>query len=681
VRTAAAALAAALFAAVLVTASPPPAAHAEGPPLAGLVIEGPLWRAENRFMIDWSGGPDDRLGYRMLNASWAPNEVVAWPQSDTRFDFSIPVPPGATPPPGEYQVRLWLVRGGPDGDERGPPADVVLRYDDATPGLPGVSTPAGWLDGRGPVPASLRAPAAVPLSGIVGYAASISALPGGSPCALPSRCGAEEIDFFGAAGSAQLQLGALPEGVEYLNVVAVSGSGVASPVRSVPIYVDRSAPAIRFAGVPEGWVSHPVAVTAIADDPAAGMTAAGPTGPFTAVAVDGGAPTSALSGSAVATVAGEGLHRVAAWGRDALGNVGEPASAATTTVRIDATPPRAAFAAAQRPQDPELIEVAVADALSGPSPERGSIEIRPAGTSRRFEPLPVRMTAAGLQARWSSDDFPPGSYEFRATAFDGAGNSTRTTSRADGTPMVLGNPIKLPTALESGFGGATLVRQHCHRVDGGRRCRREAVTEFESRPATWTVPFGRSLRFGGILRAAAGAPLARLPVEVVETFAGGADLALRRTTVVTRADGRFDARLAPGPSRQVEAFFPGTRTLTRAAGRAVTMAVRAGVRFGASSEAAKIGGEPVRFSGRLLADEATIPRTGRPIELQFRIPGGAWTEFRSVQTDRHGRFRYPYAFTDDDSRGIRFRFRAVSPDQSGWPYRPAASPPVAVTGY
>ena len=77
---------------------------------------------------------------------------------------------------------------------------------------------------------------------------------------------------------------------------------------------------------------------------------------------------------------------------------------------------------------------------------------------------------------------------------------------------------------------------------------------------------------------------------------------------------------------------------------------------------------------------AAIPSYGRPIQLQFRLPGDPWTEFRTVQTDAQGNFRYPYAFTDDDSRGIRFLFRAYAPPQPGWPYEPAVSRPVAVTG-
>ena len=71
---------------------------------------------------------------------------------------------------------------------------------------------------------------------------------------------------------------------------------------------------------------------------------------------------------------------------------------------------------------------------------------------------------------------------------------------------------------------------------------------------------------------------------------------------------------------------------------------------------------------------------GHPVELQFRLPGRDWSEFRTVQTDAHGRFRYAYSFSDDDSRGIRFQFRAAVPEQSGWPYESGVSRPVAVTG-
>jgi hypothetical protein len=650
----------------------PTAASAD---LGGLRVEGLpwAWHAGRVFNVEWDEVANGPVSYRFLNTPW--DEGVYWRDAPTSMQIPVPVPPwAALPPPGEYVVELRVGSG--------PPSTLRLRYDPSVPGPPQVAVPSGWFDSHAQIPVAIEPPPYVPPSTIFGYAYSVSANPGETPCATAGFCVDTDFDLPGGVDRRELTVGPLPDGTSYLNVIAVSGAGIVSPVASLPLHIDASPPAIRFAGVPSDWVNHPVTVTALAEDRASGTAAAGPNGPFTALAIDGGTPTLALGGAVAATIRGDGTHLVTAWARDQLGNASGAEATPPATVRIDEAPPRVAFANAQRAEDPELIEVAVADPLSGPSADRGSIEVRPAGTSQAFEPLRTKTTAAGLQARWSSDDYAPGGYEFRAIGFDAVGNRTLSEQRADGTPMVLRNPIKIPTAIESGFGGARLVWQRCHRLDGDRRrCRRETVTGFGSRPASRTIAYGRPLRFGGVLRNATGAPLAGLPVEIVETFAAGADAAQRRTTVTSRGDGRFDALLAPGPSRRVEAFFAGTKTLTRSAGRKVAMEVRAGVRFAASTSAARIGAEPVIFSGRLFAGEAKIHRTGRPIQLEFRIPGGEWSEFRTVQTDRHGRFRYPYAFTDDDSRNIRFQFRAVSPEQSDFPYRPAASAPVVVTGY
>ena len=54
-----------------------------------------------------------------------------------------------------------------------------------------------------------------------------------------------------------------------------------------------------------------------------------------------------------------------------------------------------------------------------------------------------------------------------------------------------------------------------------------------------------------------------------------------------------------------------------------------------------------------------------------------WTEFRTVQSDAAGRFPYPYSFSDDDSAGVRFLFRAFVPATGGWPFAPATSRPLA----
>ena len=150
--------------------------------------------------------------------------------------------------------------------------------------------------------------------------------------------------------------------------------------------------------------------------------------------------------------------------------------------------------------------------------------------------------------------------------------------------------------------------------------------------------------------------------------------------VRTASDGSFSLRLPPGPSREVSAAFAGTRTLTRAGGRSLRLDVLASARLRASTATAKVGGAPIVFSGSVARSGTAALEEGLPVELQFRYPGAGWSGFRTVQTDARGRFRYAYRFSDDDSRGVRFEFRAYAKGREGWPYEPAFSRPVAVTG-
>ncbi|HSC20804.1 MAG TPA: hypothetical protein VLC07_03665, partial [Solirubrobacterales bacterium] len=451
-------------------------------------------------------------------------------------------------------------------------------------------------------------------------------------------------------------LGTLPEGETYVRVVAVSGSGVASPGSSVVFRSDATLPRLSLQGAPPGWSSGPVRLTVLAADELSGMTAAGPTGPFTAVAVDGGPRALADGDSVSAWVVGSGIHDVAYFARDAAGNVADEAGTdpqpPRTTIRIDEEPPRVLFTPTQDPSEPERIEATVADPLSGPSPDRGSIRLRRTGTSRPFEELPTRVAGDRLIAHWDSDSYPAGKYEFLATGYDLAGNPATGVDRARGGKMVLVNPLKTLTRLEAGF--------------GVRRMR--------------TIPFGQGIPFGGRLRNVSGVPLAGQEVTVTENFASGSSPPRRTTHIRTRSDGTFSLQLAPGPSRDVSATFAGTKTLTRASAGSVHVDVAASVRLRASANRAKVGGRPIVFGGRIALAGAAPLDEGLPVELQFRYPGARWSAFRTVQTDSHGRFRYAYRFSDDDSRGVRFQFRAYIKGREGWPYEPAYSRPVAVTG-
>ena len=584
------------------------------------------WQASPAFWADFEKFPGGTAGgvkatYRLLDPQ---GQTIG---ADVEATASDPIHLVSVPRvPGIYTLEGRLENGAGVELRR---AGVPLYFDDAAPPLPAPQVPVGWLPGNEPVVLKLDPPAGpLPLSGIRGYEVSVG-----------------EAGVYIETSGDSIPLGFLPEGINQVEVMTVSGSGVRSKARTVSLAVDASAPNVSLQGLPAGWSSGPLKLTALAHDSLSGMDPSGPAGPLTAIAADGGSPTTAPGATASIWLDGSGVHTVRFYGRDAAGNVGDggPGSppSQTALVRIDEEAPRVEFAAAQDADDPERIEAFVSDLLSGPSPGRGSIAVRPAGTRASFAPLPTHIGAGRLIARWDSDSYPPGKYEFLATGFDAAGNAATGTSRFHGSKMVLVNPLKTPVTLRSGLAGFHL---------------------------------------SGSLRRSAGGPIAGQTVTITESFAAGSDRPLRSTEVRTAADGTFALRLTPGPNREVTASFAGTRLLSRANGPTAHLLAAARVRFRASAASAAIGGRPVVFSGRVAAPGARRALAGLPVELQFSYPGAGWSEFRTVEVDGRGRFRFAYRFSDDDSRGVRFRFRAYVKGREGWPFGPSASRPVSVRG-
>jgi hypothetical protein len=611
------------------------------------------WHHGQMFSLHWQNPPGVAAAhYRLLGPaggvliadttlSWAANAVE---------HLSVP------PTPGAYTAEVWLEDG---KGAIGAAASAKLRFDDARPGAVEPLPSPDWI-GRSAFPYAVRLThpgGPQPLSGIRGYAVSTDFSPTGSPCS-GAICSEAETDLQGGIAADTLPIAELPEGLNYLHAVAVSGSGTPSALPGTTILrVDKTEPLTWIEGGPQGWSSEPVKLTASASDAGAGMVPTGSAGgPFTAIQIDGGTPTTAAGASVSTTVIASGVHTVSYYARDAVGNVADGSNAgghpnrppATTVVKIDREPPKLAFAAAQSAQDPELIEARGEDRLSGLDPSRGSIAVRRVGAGERFAALPTQFAGGNLRAHWDSSAYPDGEYEFRATLYDAAGNATVTLNRADGTAMRLHGPLKVPVRL--------LTR-------GGRR----------------TVRYGRSTWFAGRALAARRTPLADVPIRVVERFAAGAVPAERVSTLRTGGDGRFGLHLAPGPSREVIATVVPTATTRAVSSHPLTLNVNSRLVLRASS-AARIGGAPLVFRGKVASRGAAMPADGKVVQLQFRLPGLPWSEFRSVRTGPDGRFRYAYRFTDDDSRGVRFQFRAYAPAQAGWPFEPAGSLPVSVLG-
>ncbi|HEX6782591.1 MAG TPA: hypothetical protein VF125_11245 [Solirubrobacterales bacterium] len=600
------------------------------------------WQASPEFDINSSHVPGHSTQaaiarYRLFDSQGTPvGPLIELPASNLVNLFTVPSVPDV------YRFEGWIVDAAGAELSRG---STILRFDNVPPPPPAVHAPERWLQGQEVAKLGLDAPPEpLPLSGLGGYALSLDRGTGNHPCAKQSLCTAAETDLAPDAAGEPVALGTIPEGTTHVRVVAVSGAGVPSPVRTATIRVDATDPLVSLSGVPNGWSDGPVEVTAHGADSLSGMAAAGPAGPVAAISVDGGAATTAFGDTAASWVSGSGIHRVYALARDAAGNIGgglEGTAPPAATVRIDEEAPRVAFAPAQDPGEPERIEATVADSLSGPSPSRGSISIRLAGTRARFEELPTRVEVGRLVARWDSDSYPPGKYEFLAIAHDAAGNVAAGSDRARGGRMVLVNPLKSPVSLTTELSGE---------------------------------------RIHGRLRRLGGGGVARQPIAIVETFDAGAAIRRRTTLCTTDGSGAFSLRLRPGPSREVAAVFAGTPTLSRSSGESSRLGFPTGLRLRASTATATVGGRPVVFSGAIRNRGARDAVHGLPVELQFRYPGAGWRGFRTVEADRRGRFRYAYRFSDDDSRGVGFQFRAHVKGREGWPYEPGTSRPVTVTG-
>jgi len=655
-RMAPAALGVLAFAAPGASANPPR-------PLDLRVDDGGSWQANRSFSVSWNAPPASTpvlIGthYRVrdLNGGTTQNGFLARTEDGIG---SLVVPPV----PGSYTAEVWFEDA--SGAE-GPAATVSLRFDNTRPASVEPEALPPWV-GRSsfPLRVSLSHPSGpLPISGIRGYAVALDANPTGAPCAPVDRCSVTETTLQSGIGGDELWIPALPEGNTFVHAAAVSASGMRSlAVGHAELHVDLTDPVTGLSGGRGSWTNRPVALVAESTDARSGMS---PTGhapaPFTAIRIDDGTPAIAPGPRIEAGVIGEGVHRVAYYARDAAGNVDDGAVVNGTAntppriavVRIDRTPPLLFFANSQDPRDPGLLRASLADGLSGPEPARGWIGVRPAGSGERFGRLPTWPGPAGeLRAHWDSDSYPVGRYEFQATGYDAAGNAGTAARRRDGAPMILSNPLKAGTELKASFAGDRL------------RC---------------TVSYGRGVRVSGRLTTGIRSPLAGMAVRIVERFAAGARPATRTSTVTTGRDGTYSLRLEPGSSREVTASFGGDPRLGRAASATLELAVRSTVRLRASSRIAEVGGAPLVFRGAVSPSESA-PIADLPVQLQFRLAGAEWSEFRTVKTNRRGRFRYAYRFSDDDSRGARFQFRAYVPTHENWPYEPSSSRPVLVKGY
>jgi hypothetical protein len=262
-----------------------------------------------------------------------------------------------------------------------------------------------------------------------------------------------------------------------------------------------------------------------------------------------------------------------------------------------------------------------------------------------------------------------------------ASGKTITISVADGASGVAGGSIAvrnkrsepfraLPTTLANGRLRAKLDRGSAARVgiavnvsDNAGNVTAGQLSEMSLRVAgrrlrggAASVAYSRRAVFSGTLKTRDGVALAGQAVAVEQTSRAAGSSPTVVATVTTDAKGRFTYRAPRGPSRRLRLIYAGAdglAPLTRTAQLRVraTSSIRA-------SRATLRGGGRVTFSGRLGLRGATVPRSGKLVDLQA-FDGGRWRTFATARArGSKGRWSSSYRFGGSPGRyPVRLRIR------------------------
>jgi hypothetical protein len=402
----------------------------------------------------------------------------------------------------------------------------------------------------------------------------------------------------------------------------------------------------------------------------------------------------------------DGSHVVRDCVVDFAGGIG---CAPGATIAVDNSAPALAFAATEEGQ----VAVTVADPYSGPS--SGSISMRRADADG-WTDLPTAFSAAGAGRATLAATLPAlgdGAYVFRATAADAVGNAGSVQLRASGSaaevrrriaagqegsgavpgpargggkgPRGRGGPGKtgsvggrathLVARLVAPGGNVGGPRPDRRSGDGPRADR--ASRDGRHAGSTVTLAFGTAATVRGRLTGDDGAAVADRQVRVIAEPAPGASARRSVRRAVTDGRGRFELRLAPGPSRRVVVTFPGGGGLAPSRSTPLALRVRGAVSLTASPPQLQTG-QAVSLAGRVLPGDARIPNRGKVVAIQYlERASGDWRPALVTRTDGRGRFEVRYRFRYITG-AARIRLRATALPEAGWPYAAGSSPPVTV---
>jgi hypothetical protein len=252
-----------------------------------------------------------------------------------------------------------------------------------------------------------------------------------------------------------------------------------------------------------------------------------------------------------------------------------------------------------------------------------------------------------------------------APASISAGDVFATASAAD----LLGRSLHDPRAVSTALTG----RSRTAAAHPGRSCNRSA-------PAATTqasVAYGQPVTLHGVLTSSAGLPIPSQPVAILSAPDDGSNAFTQAATVTTGLDGSWTATLPPGPSRIVQASYPGSPTILPATGSA-TVITPAKIMLTRVTPDRTPWGSTVRITGRVLG--GYIPASSKLLRLDLGIVGiPGLSKIQGIPNIApDGTFTTTYKFGRYQGV-VRFWLQISSLAEADFPFSPSRSRRLIVT--
>ena len=175
------------------------------------------------------------------------------------------------------------------------------------------------------------------------------------------------------------------------------------------------------------------------------------------------------------------------------------------------------------------------------------------------------------------------------------------------------------------------------------------------------IRYGSRATLRGVLRDPAGDPIPNAVVDVILQTEHRNSRLRKVASRTTDANGRFEYKTNPGPSRLVRfAYGRNLTDSTYAFAHDVKVKTKAGLTLHTSRSRLR-NGQSVRFYGTIRGNKQR-----KVLEVQVRKPGG-WDTIASVRSDSTGRWSWRYRFRRT-YEPTRYKFRARVRTESGFPY-------------